>query len=314
MKVLKLVEPGKLEFEERPLPMPGANEVVLKMKYCGICGSDVSIYQGKHPYASYPRVMGHEICAELGGEFVSVDPYFTCGYCPACTSGKRNCCLGNQTMGVQRDGAYAEYITVPESKIIYNKTFLDPKLLALTEPFSVALHAIRRAGIKPSDRVMIFGAGPIGAYCAFIINNMQAEANIADLYDEKLQTAVKLGAHICYNIKTTTLANGYDCCIDASGSIEAITNCFKYVNAGGKVVLIGHSEDIVPVPHSDIIKKELTIFASRNSVELNEAQVKMKEGVTDLRDGITHIVPFAEVPEFFKTLPNEKVTKALIEF
>jgi len=314
MKVLKLVEPGKLEFEERPTPVPREFEVLLKMKYCGICGSDISVYQGKHPYASYPRIMGHEICAELFGESVSVNPYFPCGTCNTCIEGKRNCCLKSQTMGVQCDGAYAEYITVPKEHVIYNVSGLSQKLLALTEPFSIALHAIKRANLKPSDRVMIFGAGPIGTFCAFLINNMQAEANIADLYDEKLQTAVKLGAHICYNIKSATLANGYDCCIDASGSSEAINNCFKYVNAGGKVVLIGHSNDMVPFPHSDIIKKELTIFASRNSVELNEAQTKMREGMHDLEDAITHIVPFAEVPEFFKTIPYDKVTKALIEF
>ena len=325
MKILKVIEPGKFEFEERSIPVPAKDEVLLKMKYCGICGSDIKVFTGQHPYAAYPRIMGHEICAELDGEPVSVNPYFTCGKCSACNSGKRNCCLKNQTMGVQRDGAYAEYIVVPSSQIIYNRVNLTPKFLAILEPFAVALHAIKKVDIHALDKVMIFGAGPIGAFCTYILSNLQVNPNIADPHDKKLHIAMMLGALYCINTKIDdmnklsqflTYEGDYDVCIDASGSKEAIWNCFNFVKTGGKVILIGHSKEEFSMPHSDIIKKELTIFASRNSVEFYEAQIEMMRGWRNLNNAITDIVPFMEVPEFYKRLvaKDDKIVKALIEF
>jgi len=324
MKVLKVVEPGKFEFEERPIPVPAKDEVLLKMKYCGICGSDIKVFNGQHPYAAYPRIMGHEICAELDGELVSVNPYFTCGQCSACNSGKRNCCLKNQTMGVQRDGAYAEYIVIPTSQIIYNRVNLTPQFLAILEPFAVALHAIKKVEIHALDKVLIFGAGPIGAFCTYILSNLQAMVKIADPHVKKLRIAMMLGAHDYIDAKATEDMNeyledyesDYDVCIDASGSKEAILNCFKFVKTGGKVILIGHSKEEILMPHSDIIKKELTIFASRNSVEFYEAQLEMMRGWRNLNNAITDIVPFLEVPEFYKRLvaKDDKIVKALIEF
>lgn len=322
MKILKVLGPGHFEFEEVPIPVPAKDEVLLKMKYCGICGSDIKVFTGQHPYAAYPRIMGHEICAELEGELVSVNPYFTCGQCSACNSGKRNCCLKNQTMGVQRDGAYAEYIVVPSSQIIYNRANLTPNFLAILEPFAVALHAIKKVEIHALDKVMIFGAGPIGAFCTYILSNLQANPVVVDPHHEKLRIAITLGANnivYTHEIGKHFLNSGtgdYDVCIDASGSKEAIWNCFNFVKTGGKVILIGHSKEEFSMPHSDIIKKELTIFASRNSVEFYEAQIEMMRDWRNLNNAITDIVPFLEVPEFYKSLvaKDDNIVKALIKF
>jgi threonine dehydrogenase-like Zn-dependent dehydrogenase len=318
MKVLKVVEPGKFEFEERPIPEPGPNEALLRMCYCGICGSDVRLFIGEHPYASYPRIMGHEISARLmqiGKETypdcppVTVNPYFTCGECVACRSGKQNCCLKNQTMGVQRDGAYAQYVVVSKEKLIYttHPSSADAQILALTEPFSVAYHAIERANIQKGDRVLIFGAGPIGVFCGICALDKGAEVNIVDPHFKKKDIAFQLGImELVYDY--------YDVCIDACGAEEAIYSSVAFAKEGGKIVLIGHTKKQIIMPHPDIIKKELTIFASRNSPRLESDQlVLIRKNVQKV---ITNIVPFEEVPEFFKKLvaKDGTVLKALIKF
>jgi 2-desacetyl-2-hydroxyethyl bacteriochlorophyllide A dehydrogenase len=312
MKVLKVVEPGKFEFEERPIPEPGEGEILLKMNYCGICGSDVRVFTGNHPYASYPRVMGHEISAQVGGLSATVNPYFTCETCDACKNGKSNCCLNNQTMGVQRDGAYAEYVVVPNKKITYIDTrfsvAVDTQILALTEPFSVAHHAIDRGDIQKGDRVIIFGAGPIGIFCGLCALEKGAKVCMLDPHPKKIEIAVDLGLDAPLDRKY------YDVCVDASGSKQAISDCFEIARPGGKVILVGHSKEDIPMPHSDIIKKELSIFASRNAPQLVTNQLILIR--SNVQKIITHIVPFEEVPEFFKKLAahDGTVLKALIKF
>ena len=309
MKVLKVVEPGKFEFEERPMPVPARDEVLLKMRYCGICGSDVKVFSGKHPYAVYPRIMGHEISAELfNGEAVSVNPYFTCGKCSACLSGRKNCCLENKTMGVQRDGAYAEYIVVPINHLIMSSLNLDPKHLALIEPYAVAYRATHRTIIDKNSEVLIYGAGPIGTFCFISCSRRGAIVNIVDYHDRKKKIAESFNLPTAYNLK-------YNVCIDATGSKDAIQSCFDYTETGGTIILIGHSKEEILMPHSDIIKKELTILASRNSNSDDIYQAQYEIGTTEgINKVITHIVPFAEVPEFFKEIHNINPLKALIEF
>lgn len=334
MKVLKVIEPNRFEFEEKEMPIPAYDEALLKMIYCGICGSDIKIFTGQHPYANYPKVMGHEISAlllKIGEKeinpplSVSVNPYFICGRCYVCQSGKKNCCLRSQTMGVQRDGAYSEYIVVPEKQLIYDKFNLGAKLLALTEPFGVALHAIKRTNIQKNDRIIIFGAGPIGIFCLLALKNLQIQVDICDPHNEKISIAMSLGANDYVNPKTSdmdgflkasTWGIGYDICIEASGSKEAIYNCFKFVKTGGKIILIGHNKEEIIMPHSDIIKKELTIFASRNSLNLTNAQEEMKKSSINIEKSITDIISFEKVPEFYKRLVSKdgKIVKALIEF
>jgi threonine dehydrogenase-like Zn-dependent dehydrogenase len=254
--------------------------------------------------------LGHEICADYNGKIVSVNPYFTCGTCIACVSGRRNCCLKNQTMGVQRDGAFAEYIVVPENQMIQNLYDTDPKVFSLLEPFAVSLHAVGRGTFHYDDKVLIFGSGPIGIYCAFIIKHFFGiEANIIDPNEEKIKVAGYLGLKPFENIE-------YDCCIEASGSSKAIGDCFKFVKPSGQIILIGHSKEAIPMPHSDIIKKELSIFASRNSIEFPQARIAMKDNEKLLKKTITTTISFSEVPSYFKTLSNNErgTIKTVIEF
>ena len=170
MKTVVIHGVRDLRIEAREIPKPAEGEALLKMLYCGICGSDMGLYKGNMgAYATFPRVPGHEIAAEIveigpndyglkKGDIVTANPYFNCGHCYSCTRGHVNCCTDNQTMGLARDGAFAEYLVMPVERLYAGKG-LDPKLLALIEPFCISYHAAKRGGIRPGDNVLVVGAG-----------------------------------------------------------------------------------------------------------------------------------------------------------
>jgi len=287
MKIVYVQSSGQIELAEVDRPVPKKGEALLKIKYCGICGSDVLTYTGKHFFASYPRVPGHEFSAEIvqiekndlgfeRGMIVSANPYFNCGKCYPCRNGKVNCCEHNETMGVQRDGAFAQYITMPIERIRDGKG-LSPKKLALVEPFSIGYHAVQRGGIKAGNSVLIMGAGPIGLFAMLAAKIFGANVYVADLLDKRLEFASGLGADGIINIKDQrikdqvldiTNGNGMDVCIEASGNPKAFLECIEQVCFGGKIILIGNGVLETTFNHSVLLKKELTVYGSRNSLSI----------------------------------------------
>jgi len=196
MKIVYIEAPGKIALKEAEIPTPKKGEALLKVKYCGICGSDVATYTGNQPFTTYPRIPGHEFSAQIveiednqfglkTGMIVTGNPYFNCGTCYSCLRGKVNCCQDNKTMGVQRDGSFAEYITMPIERIFEGKG-LSPKTLALIEPFSIGYHAINRGKVKAGDKVLVMGAGPIGIFAMLSAKLKGAEVYIADLLQNRL--------------------------------------------------------------------------------------------------------------------------------
>ena len=164
MKVITILEPGKVEITEKEMPEVKEGEALLKILYGGICGSDLGTYRGTFAYASYPRIPGHEFSAqivEIGendrglkpGMIVTCNPYFNCQKCYSCERGLVNCCETNETMGAQRDGAFSEYITMPVERI-YDGMGLNPRQLALIEPFCISYHGVSRADIKKAIRYL----------------------------------------------------------------------------------------------------------------------------------------------------------------
>ena len=161
MKAIEITAPGKIRIIEKEAPQPKAGEALLRVLYGGICGADVASYTGNQPFTTYPRIPGHEFSAEIvsipandrglkAGDVVTCNPYFNCGTCYACKRGLVNACHDNQTMGVQRDGGFQEYITMPVERIIDGKG-LSAKELALIEPFSISCHALSRAKVNPGN-------------------------------------------------------------------------------------------------------------------------------------------------------------------
>lgn len=172
MKVLICQEIKNLVWEVWERPVPGDNEALIKIKTVGICGTDIHAWAGNQPFFSYPRVLGHEICGEIIesgknihnfniGQQVAVIPYISCQQCPACKSGRTNCCEKISVIGVHQDGGFSEYLSVPVANIL-PADGIDPQAAALIEPFAISAHAVRRAAIAPSEQVLVVGAGPIG--------------------------------------------------------------------------------------------------------------------------------------------------------
>ena len=211
MKAIEITAPGKVRIIEKEMPQPKAGEALLKVLYGGICGADVASFTGNQPFTTYPRIPGHELSARIvsipdndrglkKGDIVTCNPYFNCGVCYACRRGLVNACHDNQTMGVQRDGGFQEYIAMPVERIIDGKG-LSPKELALIEPFSISCHALSRAEIKAGDSLLIMGAGPIGLFALLRAKALGARVLIADLLENRLALAGAFGADETVNVK-----------------------------------------------------------------------------------------------------------------
>lgn len=336
MKVVQIKEPGVIELVEKERPIRKKGQALLKIKYCGICGSDIATYTGNQPFASYPRIPGHEFSAEIveieendlglqKGMIVTANPYFNCGNCYSCQRGKVNCCESNETMGVQRDGSFAEYITMPIERI-YNGNMLSAKTLALIEPFSISYHAINRGDIQKGDKVLIFGAGAIGIFAMIAAKLRGAEVYVIDVFDDRLEQAIKMGADGTINglrddidgrVKEITNGHGFDVCIEAAGLPETFLNCIENVAFGGKVVLIGNGKRETTFNHSILLKKELDIYGSRNSLNDFPPLIDLvARGKVEIDKIVTDIFELEQVIDAFEVLKNNDGTrlKVLVKF
>ena len=173
MKTLICQRPGVMEYEEKDIPVPANNEVLLKIKAVGICGTDIHAFAGRQPFFSYPRVLGHEICAEAvsrgsqcqtaqSGQRYSVIPCIPCGECAACREEKTNCCERVSLYGVHQDGGFCEYLAVREDNLVPLPDEVSDSAGALVECFAIGAHAVRRAEIKTEQNVLVCMPGPIG--------------------------------------------------------------------------------------------------------------------------------------------------------
>ena len=206
MKAIQIVKPYEINIIEKEKPTRKDGQALLKVLYCGICGADVASFTGNQPFTSYPRIPGHEFSAQIVeidendkgfkvGDVITCNPYFNCGSCYACKRGLINACHDNQTMGVQRDGSFQEYITMPIERLINGKG-LNAKQLALIEPFSISAHALSRAKVNEGDNLLIMGAGPIGLFALIRAKSMGARVAIADLLPSRLALARRYGADL----------------------------------------------------------------------------------------------------------------------
>lgn len=283
MKALTIVRPGVAKIAEIAEPQAGPGEVLIDLAYVGYCGSDLTSYRGLNPLVSYPRVPGHEIAgtiAALGsgveglavGQAVTVLPYFNCGTCKACRSGKPNACPNNQTMGVQREGAMTRQVVVPAAKVIAVDG-LAIRDLALVEPCAVGFHAVRRAELTAGETVVVLGCGMIGL--GVLLGALRAGARViaVDLSDAKLEVARKLGAHETINatgdVKAAVAAitgEGPDVVVEAVGTEATFLQAVDIVATGGCVVYIGYAKAPITYDTKFFITKELDIRGSRNAL------------------------------------------------
>lgn len=314
MKAVFIENPGEAVIRDIPRPARKPGEALLKLLYGGICGSDLGSYRGTFAYFSYPRTPGHEFSAEIveidendrglkPGMVVVCNPYFNCGECYSCKHGLVNACMSNQTMGVQREGAFSEYITMPLERI-YDGKGLEPMVLAIIEPLCISYHGVKRAGVKGGDKVLIVGAGTIGILAAVASKQKGAEVYIADVSRVKLDYAREFGVDgvvladgpEAYEraVKEITGGNGFDVTIEAVGLPSTFQNCIDAAAFGGRMVLIGVGKENLDFNFTMIQKKELNVFGSRNALKPDFLELidLVKEGKIPLKKIITDVYKF----------------------
>jgi 2-desacetyl-2-hydroxyethyl bacteriochlorophyllide A dehydrogenase len=336
MKVLICEEPGKLAYTTKEIPELHPNHTLLKIKRIGICGTDLHAFDGTQPYFSYPRVLGHELAAEVissdgksdfkPGDVVTVIPYINCGTCLACRSGKTNCCETIQVLGVHTDGGMAEYIQVP-ARLLLASQGLSLDELALVEPLAIGAHGVRRAGVKKDEFVLVIGAGPIGLGTMEFARIAGGKVIALDINAQRLafcQEKLKIGHTInaltddvTARLQEITNGDMPSVIIDATGSQKAINNAFQYMAHAARFVLIGLQKGDISFSHPEFHKREATLMSSRNATreDFDHVISAMKQQLIDPANYITHRVQFDEVANQFASWldPANGVIKAMVE-
>ena len=327
MKAIVIDKPYEVEIRDVSMPTVGEGEALLRVLYVGICGADVASYTGNQPFTTYPRIPGHEFSAEIieipendkglkKGDVVTCNPYFNCGKCYSCERGHVNCCTDNRTMGVQRDGAFCEYISMPVERI-YPGMGLTAQELALIEPFSISRHAISRAVIHQTDSVLIVGAGPIGLFALLAAKQFAGKIAVADVLNNRLDLAMSYGADGVVNTATEDIAKfteeftdgrGFDVCIEACGRPETFLMCIDEAAYAANIILIGNGKRETTFLHSIILKKELNIFGSRNAMKqdfLDNIELAAS-GKVDLMKMVSGVYEMDKAAEAFDALAHNK--------
>lgn len=336
MNQLTCVEPGKFQWEivKQPIRKPG--EVLVRIKWIGICGTDLHAFEGTQPFFTYPRVLGHEISGEIVevahdetefsvGDQVAIIPYIHCGKCGACISGKTNCCEKLSVLGVHSDGAMLEYIAISKSFII-RANDLPSMHLAMVEPLAIGAHGVRRAGVKTNDFVLIIGAGPIGLAAMAFARIKGAQVIALDFNQNRLDFCrdnwqvdfiIHGSEDVFSRLMEITSGNMPEIVIDATGNLNAINTGFKYLSHGGNYTLIGLQLGMLQMSHPEFHKREATLMSSRNATKQDFDFVLdcLRKKQIDLSSYISRKIHFSTLPEEFDEIvkPENKIIKAVVE-
>jgi 2-desacetyl-2-hydroxyethyl bacteriochlorophyllide A dehydrogenase len=335
MKALVCKQPGQFEYINMSKPLLQNEHAILKIKRIGICGTDLHAFEGTQPFFNYPRILGHELAAEIEeiessefevGDKVTFSPYFYCGKCIACRNGLTNCCADIKVFGVHIDGGMCEYISVPLHYLIKaNEMSLDE--LALVEPLAIGAHGIRRAAVKPNEFVLVIGAGPIGLGVMEFARIAGGHVIAMDVNDQRLafceeklnvaNTINPMKEDVVEQLKLITNNDMPTVVIDATGNLKAINNAFQYMAHGARYVLVGLQRNEIVISHPEFHKREATLMSSRNATpeDFNHVLNSMKNKLLDPATYITHRVQFDEVKDNFESWlnPANGVIKAMVE-
>lgn len=337
MKYIVCQQPGNFQLHEKPAPVRNSGEALVKVKRVGICGTDIHAYGGNQAFFTYPRILGHELAAEVVeidanpqglsvGDKVAIMPYISCGKCIACRSGKSNCCTNIRVLGVHTDGGMQEMITVPQELLLPAQE-LSLEAIAIVEPLAIGAHAIRRAGIQSGEIVLVMGCGPIGLGIMKLAQIEGAKVIAMDINEDRLTYAKDhMGVDFTINalenpqeaIKEITQGDFATAVFDATGNAKALMQGPDYMAHGGRYVLVGLSKGDLTFHHPSIHAKETTLMCSRNATLedfLSVMQV-LKQGAFPVDSYITHRTSFQNMIETFDswTQPEMGVIKALVSW
>lgn len=337
MKAALITQPGNLELVERNIPrIEDDDEVLVRVRYAGICGSDMHIYHGTSPVATYPRVAGHEFVGEIMekgsgvkelevGDRVVVEPIIYCGKCYPCRKGRPNVCQNLKVIGVHVDGGFQEYIVLKEANVHKFADHLSWEEAVMIEPFTIAAQATWRGGVEKGDFVLIIGAGPIGLAILQYAKHKGAICLVTDLVESRLEKALELGADyavragedIKREIDRITGGMGVNVAIDAACTPKTFETAVNVTSQAGRVVIMGLETTPSSIPQFNITRGELTISGSR----LQTNKFKEVIGLFNSRKLnptalISHKFRFAEIREAIKLLEGGRrdVLKVILEF
>ncbi len=322
IKAVQIVKPEELRIIDMDMPViDEKNNVLVKIKAAGICGSDVGIYHGTNAAATYPRVIGHEMVGEVVetgpsakkvkvGDRVIIDQVTCCGHCYACRHNRPNVCQNLRVRGVHIDGGYREYMAVPDTDCYLLPDKLRYEDAVLIEPTTIAIQACSRAEISAEDEVLIMGVGALGTRMLSIAKMSGAKIMVADVVDDKLKEAKENGADYTINLlkenieekmkEYTTDAYGPTLSIDCACTKDSLGTLIKVTGNAGRVITMGFSVSPTEVTQFGITSKELDIRGSRlQNRKFQTAIDLVNEGKLDLDHKISHTFPFLDAQKAF---------------
>jgi len=338
MRAAVCYKPGDVRVQEVPKPEPSAEQVVVKVKATGVCGSDVDGYLGTHPWIRYPIILGHECsgvvdCTGEGagkfrpGDAVVVEPFFVCGRCPACLKGRYNLCRDITIIGHQVPGSFAEYVLIDERFLHPLPEGVSFEAGALAEPASGSLHAVGRCNLAIGDFVVLLGCGTIGYFAAQHVLNSGARLLVSEPEARKREKAGDLGAEhvldpreesVLDRVMEITDGVGADCVIEAVGMPETIRETVALARKGGTVMLIGWTGNQTdPFDTTTLTLDEMTVLGTMGFAwDFPVALRLLASGRIDAESIITHRFPLDRCAEALETLHEKRdgIWKAMIVF
>jgi threonine 3-dehydrogenase len=336
--VKKERKPG-LWLEEVPRPQAGINDVLIRVDRTGICGTDLHIYkwddwaQRTIPVA---MVVGHEFVGEVAevgsnvtdffpGEVVSAEGHVVCGRCRNCLAGRRHLCKDTQGIGVNRPGAFAEYISVPMTNVWHHRENIDRDVAAIFDPFGNAVHTALSFPLLGED-VLITGAGPIGVMAAAVVKHAGARfVVVTDVNEYRLDLAKKMGATLVLNVAKGSLADaqkqlgmkeGFDVGLEMSGNPAALRQMIDGMAHGGRIAMLGIPAEQVPFDWNKVVFSMLTIkgIYGREMYETWYKMTVMLESGLNIKPAITHRFHYTEFEKGFEVMKTGNSGKVILNW
>ena len=327
MKAIQIVKPGELRIIDMEKPhIDDKNNILVKMRAAGICGADVGIYHGTNAAATYPRVIGHEmvgVVEEIGsnvkklkvGDRIIVNQVVSCGECYPCRHNRGNVCDHLEVRGVHRDGGYREYMAVPEEDCYILPDNLSDADSVMIEPTTIAIQSLSRAEIEDDDVIFIIGCGALGSSILRIARLTNAKIIVGDIVDDKLNDALKNGAHYAVNlshedfeekVKEYSNGRGPTVTIDAACTKDSLMNAIKVTGNAGRVITMGFSITPTEVNQFLITSKELDVRGSRlQNKKFGEAIKLINEGKIDLSGAVSHTFNYLDAQRAFDFIDSK---------
>ena len=299
-----MTAPKEIRFDTVPVPQPGPGQVLVKIKRIGICGSDIHVYHGKHPYTKYPVTQGHEVSGRIAavgegvtgfrvGQKVTIEPQVFCGKCHPCTHGKYNLCESLKVMGFQTTGTASEYFAVDQSKVDLLPESMDFDEGAMLEPLAVTVHAAKRAGDVKGLNVCVLGCGPIGILLIQSLKAFGAAKVLAtDVSDYRLELAKQCGADVTINTKNAEFGQAMldafgpdkaDIIYDCAGNDITMDQAIQNARKGSAIILVAVYAGLA---HCDLAK------LNDSELDLNTTMMYRHEDYVDairLEIGRAHV-------------------------